>query len=830
MSMEESISLEETNKIRISLGLKPLTEDKEPANDKQKQAEDNYAKLRQREAKEREAKSIADGIANHFHAHKCLTVETQVSKIAHASSFARVRNRRELNASLKGATLGEVDGDVDDALKWLKRSKKKEKELARKRQEELESMDKVFQQDYTERDLEGLKVSHDFDELNEGEARILTLKDSRILDNEEDELQNIEMAEEEKTKKNQELKIKRRDYTGYDDDEFVEGTQGMKRAVLAKYDEFLEGPKEMGFRLGSSVISTRVQRETEQQQAAAAVNKSLLTIDYVKNLESSDYLKEGDIGFKKPKVFEFILSTKKKRPSRRAPVGADEKPNGGQMDIDEKPIIPVARERNLDANFVDDEELQAALARSRRAKLQRGKKLTPDQLAQKIAEQRAQETANVNSIKVEEDYQEDEDESGLTFDDTSEFVRTVGLNPIIIKPEPKEASLAPMDEDTKPPIASRDVSMAPGDEAVEELEAGEVVVKDEEDEEDEMAMLNAIENAIKSTEAEEAVQQNGDDGVAGTSTEQTYSTGMASTLNILRKQGILAQPAADQGEREKIQLQRDLWLAEQRRRVARRDLERMQSRGGNKDQAQREYENRLREQQDARENLEAFKNYKPDVNIVYYDEFGRELTPKEAWKALSHKFHGKGSGKMKTEKRLKKIAEEKKQAAMASGDTPLSMNRAFQQRQEKTGQAHFVLSVGNRGAVPQDADFLEVQPLAKGKTEKQKKKKESKNAAKAAESSASGAYISAMPQITVSNGASPTPTGQSHGSASASPTPRPGFSRISSAAAGAFETPVGSQSGTPVSGEKERSKVAFGFGMKRKAGEEAVGSPPAKRR
>ncbi len=33
-------------------------------------------------------------------------------------------------------------------------------------------------------DLVGLKVSHDFDEMDEGEARILTLKDSRILDNE----------------------------------------------------------------------------------------------------------------------------------------------------------------------------------------------------------------------------------------------------------------------------------------------------------------------------------------------------------------------------------------------------------------------------------------------------------------------------------------------------------------------------------------------------------------------------------------------------------------------------------------------------------------------
>jgi U4/U6.U5 tri-snRNP-associated protein 1 len=62
-----------------------------------------------------------------------------------------VRNRRELNASLKGATLGDADGDIDDTLAWVKRSKKKQKELAQKREEELESMDKVFQGDeYTE--------------------------------------------------------------------------------------------------------------------------------------------------------------------------------------------------------------------------------------------------------------------------------------------------------------------------------------------------------------------------------------------------------------------------------------------------------------------------------------------------------------------------------------------------------------------------------------------------------------------------------------------------------------------------------------------------------
>jgi U4/U6.U5 tri-snRNP-associated protein 1 len=52
------------------------------------------------------------------------------------------------------------------------------------------------------------------------------------------------MAEEERRKKNAELRIKKRDYTGYDDDEFAEDNQGlMKRSILAKYDEEIEGAK-----------------------------------------------------------------------------------------------------------------------------------------------------------------------------------------------------------------------------------------------------------------------------------------------------------------------------------------------------------------------------------------------------------------------------------------------------------------------------------------------------------------------------------------------------------------------------------------------------------
>jgi len=716
-----------------------------------------------------------------------------------------VRNKRDLNASLRGATLGDADADTDDALKWIKKNKKREKELAKKRQAELESMDKVFQEEYTEKDLEGLKVSHDLSQLEDGESHILTLKDSRILDNEDDELQNVEMAEAERTKERNELKIKRRDYTGYDDDEFVEGREGMKRRILSKYDEFLEGPKETGFRLGASDLSNATSTRIEEQ-VAAPVNRALLSIDYTKNIESSDYLQKGDAGFKKPK-------NKKKRSTRRVAEDSDIIiPIGNQMEIDVKPVVP--RVRDLDVNFVDDDELQAALASARRAKI-KTKKISPEEIAQRIAEERArsEEPSISDPVKVEDSEADREGSGGLIFDDTSEFVRGITYDPVAVKKEAPEVDAVPLTT-TKRELPDEDTPMI----EAEELEAGEVVMKEDEDDD---AMLNAIENAIRVTEAEEKAAAESENLNVGTSSEQTFSAGMASTLNILRQQGLVATPTADQRERENVQLQRDVWLAEQRQRTAQRDVERLKARGSSKDQAQREYENRLRDQQEARANLEAFKNYKPDVNIVYHDEFGRVLDKREAWKALSHKFHGKGSGKMKTEKRLKKVAEEKKQEAMASGDTPLSMSKAFQIRQEKTGQAHFVLSVGNRGAVPQAAEFFDAQPLSKGKTEKVKNKK--KDASKPTNKTIDNGFMTVpAPQASFNDSPGSSPAPSLPVTETGSPAPRPGFSRITPAVL----SDTVSGSGTPVAGE--RSKVAFGFSSKRKAAEDASGTPPPK--
>ena len=49
--------------------------------------------------------------------------------------------------------MGDAEEDVDDTLKWIKRNKKKEKELAKKRQLDLENRDKELLDEYTERKI-----------------------------------------------------------------------------------------------------------------------------------------------------------------------------------------------------------------------------------------------------------------------------------------------------------------------------------------------------------------------------------------------------------------------------------------------------------------------------------------------------------------------------------------------------------------------------------------------------------------------------------------------------------------------------------------------------
>ncbi|KAL7671456.1 hypothetical protein ACOME3_006354 [Neoechinorhynchus agilis] len=89
-------------------------------------------------------------------------------------------------------------------------------------------------------------------------------------------------------------------------------------------------------------------------------------------------------------------------------------------------------------------------------------------------------------------------------------------------------------------------------------------------------------------------------------------------------------------------------------------------------------------------------NYKPNVTLEYMGENGRKMNEKEAFRYLSHRFHGKGSGKKKTEKRLVKFKEEESMMKMTSTDTPLNTVTLLHEKQKQLNQPYIVLSANKK--------------------------------------------------------------------------------------------------------------------------------------
>lgn len=103
----------------------------------------------------------------------------------------------------------------------------------------------------------------------------------------------------------------------------------------------------------------------------------VVLMPFSENQEISDYLQEGDAGFKKPK------KRKKQRATRQAEESEIAHEVKDEMDLDEPSASSRPAARDLETNFVDDEELQAALARSRRAKMKKMPKLKPEEIARR---------------------------------------------------------------------------------------------------------------------------------------------------------------------------------------------------------------------------------------------------------------------------------------------------------------------------------------------------------------------------------------------------------------------------------------------------------------
>ncbi|GAN05013.1 SART-1 protein [Mucor ambiguus] len=678
--MAESISIEETNALREKLGLPPLAiegDAEDQVVDPDKDAYDNYQKSKQE--KERLAK------------------EEEIRK-----NIEKSKNRKRNYAKLQGKGLGEAsddDEEGDSALNWIKKSRKREKDLAARRARELEEMDNSYQS-YDAAHLAGLKVSHAISEFEEGNETILTLKDRNILgedDDDVDELTNVNMEDRERLKKNLEAKKQKPGYNPYDDDQF----NGKKSSILPQYEEDEE---EGGFVIGKSGTIKRVVDEADEKTVAQKLKEQ--TLSYEKMQEIKDYYtqEEADATFKKPK-------SKKKKKMRRKNKDEDDlniSTTATTAASTEEPVSqPRSRTIDPDANFVDDDDLQESLARARRiANKQKNKlfkKMTPEEIAKQIREEQNDQMK-----------EEDNDEGGLVLSEATEFVNALGNN--IPTFEAKEPAPKPQQQHHHHEVQ---VKVEPDTEyevhTVDDTPSRDVKMEQVQDQDTAMAEPEKEEEHIKEEEevkAEVIVE------------EPLVSRGLAATLNLLNQKGIIAKPTEEQIKRDKIAAEQIRWQNEQRKKERLRELEekrekerrrghdRKSGRDSNSDrqrelEREREREREREEAQRMREYELAMQNYKPEVNLEYTDDTGRVMKTAEAFRYMSHKFHGKTSGKTKTEKRMQKIEEERKLNMMSSTDTPHNLAGALLERQQRTGNAHVVLSVGNRGVVPTST------PLAK---------------------------------------------------------------------------------------------------------------------
>jgi U4/U6.U5 tri-snRNP-associated protein 1 len=103
----------------------------------------------------------------------------------------------------------------------------------------------------------------------------------------------------------------------------------------------------------------------------------------------------------------------------------------------------------------------------------------------------------------------------------------------------------------------------------------------------------------------------------------------------------------------------------------------------------------------------AVDGYKFGFKLDKFDEFGRKLTPKEAFRELCHRFHGIEPGKMKREKRLRQFQEEQARLKATS-----VMDERIKEVQREQASPFVVLSGHVRAGQSKQAD-----PIATAKRE-----------------------------------------------------------------------------------------------------------------
>lgn len=635
---QTSLSIEETNKLRAKLGLKPLEIDNAPKDDPNK---------------------IKDDLGEFYHK-PAPDVNEKLKTQKLKEKIGTQKQKRLIEANLaKVKSLGECDSD-DDTKNWVDKSRRleEEKKKAEERAKMLDQLDEEFgignlvkeeihaarNLAYTEKNLKGLKVEHNIDKFEEGKTVILTLKDQEVLQEGEDVLVNVNITDEERYQRNILNKSKKPGYDAYDDDNFDE-FGFPKKTILEKYDEEIEGEKKETFTLGINNIKDVKQNKLDYVKQRLA-NKRIESLHSAEPKLASEYYNEEELAkFKKPK--------KKVRKIRKKLKAEDLIPEDNDYLRDLGSRRSKRTDDVKDNDTLDVDDLGAPTEDLTGIKLEEDDKELELQLALKKA-QRLKEWQSSSIEKVTETIKQEpasaeENQSGnIVLNATAEFCRTLGDIPTY--------GLAGNREEN-------------GQELMDfEMDGVKEEPPMNEEEDDGRGAWNTV-HLDESTSEPVAME------AAILDAEPSLGHGVGGALKLAMSKGYLQKEDSSRPSASRFaHLQAQNYSIEDKTygdddKFGRRD----RFNGPTSEFKEKE-------------------GFKPNVKLEYIDDDGHVLSAKEAFRYLSHKFHGKGPGKNKVEKRMKKAEQEVLMKRMSSTDTPLGTLNLLQAKQKETQSPYIVLS------------------------------------------------------------------------------------------------------------------------------------------
>lgn len=677
----DSLSIEQTNKLRAKLGLKPLEVDNGPS-----KPSSSAAAAEAKRPGEKDLSAYKDEWGEFLH-----KPADDLKGIAKANKIReklkQSKEKRLLEERLaRIKTLGESDEEVDDISKWVVHNKKvvDEKQEALKRAIALEEMDHEFgvadiiekekedarRKAYNEKHLKGIRVDHDMDEFTEGKTIILTLKDSYILDEKEsDTLINVNMLDDARYRKNVENKKKNPLTYGYNvyEEQYDELGNLIERGILEKYDEDVDGNKlkTKNFVIGEDLDEEREHRRKLLEIKTKLAGKRLETLDDTLITLASDTLTESETAkFKKPKKKVKKLRQKLKADDLLPLAEATQhfgSRSGRHRSPSDDQIDPMDSEMNLKVEEQDD-DLERILSKARKLKQKENiikKSLPHIEAIKPEIKSDTDDNDNDNAMDVDGNRAD----AHIILNATAEFCRTLGDIPTY-------GMAGNRDEDSNDMMD------------FEATENAEERIGDTTDE-----MIEAIHGTWNSVNPDEVNQPADLDNlvdeveeVAILDEEPDVGAGVANALRLALSKGYLEKEDLNRPSNSKMaHLQAKNYSIEDKNtgeddKFGRRD---------------RFHSGPIMDFKDK-------SNFNPNVKLEYIDDNGRILNLKEAFRYLSHKFHGKGPGKNKIEKRLKKMEQEGLMKTMSSTDTPLGTLTMLQQKQKETKTPYVVLSGGKQ--------------------------------------------------------------------------------------------------------------------------------------